>query len=114
MNTHMPSDESTEPQGKRVHSLAYWISAAVATLLYLYAFTIMLMVPGIPPSEKIGRLSAVGLAVAISLGVGTWRFSSTEAPVTIWPLGPMVCVVLLLELAHCVVSVFLLATRAHR
>ncbi len=91
----------------------YWISAAVSTLLFLYTYTIMLMVPGIPPSEKMWRLSAVGVAVAISLAVGTWRFSSTEAPVTIWPFGPMVCVVLLLELAHCVVSVFLLAVKPH-
>ena len=52
-------------------------------------------------------LSVVGVAVATSLGVGAWRFSSTEAPIAVWPLGPMVAVVLLLELAYCVVAVFL-------
>ena len=71
------------------------------------------MVPGIAPSTKMWMLSVVGVAVATSLGVGTWRFGSTEAPVTVWPLGPMVAVVLLLELAYCVIGVIRLATRTH-
>jgi hypothetical protein len=109
----MPSDESKELRGKQVRPRTYWILATVSTLLFLLFMATMLMVPGIAPSTKMWMLSVVGVAVAISLGVGTWRFSSTEAPVTIWPLGPVVGVVLLLELTECVVSVFLLATKAH-
>jgi hypothetical protein len=91
----------------------YWISAAISTLLFLLFMATMLMVPGIMPSTKMWMLSVVGFAAAISLLVGTWRFGSTEAPVTVWPLGPILGVVLLLELAYCVINVFLLATRAH-
>jgi hypothetical protein len=114
MHTDVPSeDKSRELRGKRVRSWVYWVSAAVSTLLFLEFAATMLMVPGIRPSTKIWMLSVVGVALAISLGVGTWRFTSTEAPVTIWPLGPMVCVVLLLELAECVINIFVLATKAH-
>jgi hypothetical protein len=58
-------------------------------------------------------LSVAGVALGISLGVGTWRFSSTEAPAMVWPAGPILTALLLLELAYCVIGVFLLATRAH-
>lgn len=88
----------------------YWISAAVSTLVFLLFLATLMMVPGIVPSTKMWMLSVVGVALAISLGVGAWRFSSTEAPITVWPLGPMVAVVLLLELAYCVICVFLIAT----
>jgi len=113
MHTHVPWDESNELRGKRVRSWTYWISAAVSTLLFVLFMATMLMVPGIVASTKIWMLSVVGVAVAISLAVGAWRLGSTEAPVTLWPLGPIVAVVLLLELAECAISVFLLATGTH-
>jgi hypothetical protein len=114
MHTNMLSDDNKGIRGERMRFWAYWISAAVSTLLFLLFMASMLMVPGIVPSTKMWMLSVVGVAVVISLGVGAWRFSSTEAPVMVWPLGPIVAVVLLLELAECVISVFLLATRTHR
>lgn len=65
------------------------------------------------PSIKMWMLAVAGLGMVISLGVGMWRFGSTEAPATLWPLGPVMGVTLLLELAYCAINVFLLATGTH-
>ena len=73
----------------------------------------MLMVPAVLSSTRIWMLAVVGIALGISLGVGTWRFSNTEAPAMVWPAGPIVTAMLLLELAYCVINVFLLASRIH-
>ena len=113
MHTNMLSDDNKAVRGKRMRFWMYWISAAISTLLFLLFAATMFMVPGIVPSTKMWMLCVVGVAGAISLGVGAWRFSSTEAPITVWPLGPMVAVVLLLELAECVIGVIRLATRTH-
>lgn len=113
MLTNMSSDDIRGLREKRVRCWTYWLSAAISTLLFLLFMTIMLTVPGIMPFTKIWMLSVVGIAAAISLGIGMWRFGSTEAPITVWPLGPILGVVLLLELADCAINIFLLATRAH-
>jgi hypothetical protein len=94
---------------RRVRFWTYWIAAVASTLLFLLFMATMLMVPGIRSSTKMWMLTAAGVSAAISLGVGMWRFASTEAPATLRPLGPMAGVVLLLELAYCAINVFLLA-----
>jgi len=114
MHTHVPAGERGKPRSEPMRSWTYWISAAASTLLFLNFMATIQMVPGIAAFTKVWMLSVAGVAVAISLAVGTWRPNSTEAPVTIWPLGSMVCVVLLLELAVCVVGVVLLAAKGHR
>ncbi|MEO8662821.1 MAG: hypothetical protein ABI693_30455 [Bryobacteraceae bacterium] len=96
-----------------MRSWTYWISGVVSTLLFLLFVASMLMVPGVLPSTKMWMLSVAGIGVAISLGVGAWRPSSTAAPAMLWPVGTMLGVVLLLELAYCAINVFLLATGAH-
>jgi hypothetical protein len=103
------SNVAPELRGSRIRSWVYWLSAVASTLLYLLSTVTMLMVPGIRPSTKIGMLAVVVVGAALSLGVGIWRFGSTEAPATLWPLGPVSGVVLLLEIAHCVVGIFVLA-----
>jgi hypothetical protein len=102
--------ESRKPQ---VRSCVYLISAALSTLLFIFFLATMLMVPGIVPSTKMWMLCVVAVAVTMSLGVGMWQFSSTEAPIMIRPLGPTIAAVLLLELTYCVISVFELAARTH-
>ncbi len=110
---NMLSEELREARTRRMRSWTYWISAVVSTLLFLLFMASMLMVPGVLSSTKIWMLAVAGVGVAISLGVGMWRFGSTEAPAMIWPLGPVMGVMLLLELAYCAISVFLLATKSH-
>jgi hypothetical protein len=109
----MRLDDTGELRGKGLRFWAYWVSAAVSTLLFLYFMAIMLTVPGIVPSTKIWMLSVAGVLAAISLGVGTWRFDRTDAPAMVWPLGSTAAVALLLEVADCAISVFQLATRTH-
>ena len=113
MQTDKLSGDIRDVRTRRVRFWMYWIMAVASTLLYLLFTATMLTVPGILPSSKIMMLTAVGTGLAIALGVGIWRFGSTEAPATLWPLGPVSGVVLLLELAHCAVGIFLLATRPH-
>ena len=103
------SNMAEEPRGSRIRSWVYWLSAVASTLLFLLFMATMLMVPGILPSTKMWMLMAVGVGAAISLGVGMWRFGSTDAPATLWPLGPVAGVMLLLELGYCAINVFLLA-----
>jgi hypothetical protein len=91
----------------------YWSTAIGSTLLFLLFMASMLMVPGILPSTKLWMLTVAGVGAAVSLGVGMWRFGSTEAPATLWPLGPVAGVGLLLELAYCAINVFLFAAKTH-
>jgi hypothetical protein len=113
MEANRLSDDITERPNNRVRSYSYWISAAVSTILFLIFSATMLTVPGILASTRMWMLSVAGIAVAISLGIGIWRFGSTEAPAMVWPAGTMLSVVLLLELADCLINVFLLATGTH-
>jgi hypothetical protein len=113
MPDNMPGSEPRQLQGKGARFWTYWISAVLSTLLFFFFMATMLMVPGLTHSTKIWMLSASGIAVAISLAIGMWRFGSTEAPIMEWPLGPTLAVVLLLELAECGISLLQLATRAH-
>jgi hypothetical protein len=113
MQTNTLEGDVKDVRTRRVRFWMYWITAVASTLLYLFFTATMLMVPGILPSSKILILTAVGTSLAIALGVGMWRFGSTDAPATLWPLGPVSGVVLLLELVHCAVGIFLLATHTH-
>ncbi len=69
------------------------------------------MVPGVLPSEKLWMLSITGVALVASLGIGVWKFGTTEAPLMAWPLGPVIGVFLLLELVECIVGVFHVALK---
>jgi len=96
-----------------MRSWTYLILAATSTLLFLLLMATLLMVPGIALSTKILMLSVVAIAVSVSLALGTWRFSSTAAPIQASSLGLTMGVVLLLELAYCAVNAVLLATATH-
>jgi hypothetical protein len=102
-----------ESSTKKIRFWLFWSSAIGATFVFLLFMASMLMVPGIPPSTKMWMLAIAGGGVAVSLGLGMWRFGSTEAPATLWPLGAIAVTALLLELVYCATNVFLLATRAH-
>lgn len=97
----------------RTRFCVYWISSAVATLIFVLFMITMLMVPGVMLSAELWMLSIAGVASAVSLGVGMWKFGRTEAPVTTWPLGPISGVVLLVELVMCAINILLLLHSAH-
>jgi hypothetical protein len=85
----------------------------IATLVLLFMVT-MLSVPGVLPTTKIGMLSFAGLGAVVSLTIGLWKFTDSDAPVMAGLPGALMAVVLLLELLECAVSVFKLATRLYR
>jgi hypothetical protein len=74
----------------------------------------MLMVPGVLPAAKLWMLSISALASGTSLGIGVWKFGTTDAPLMAWPLGPVMGVILLGELVECVISICRLSAGAVR
>jgi hypothetical protein len=97
-------DEAAHGHGARFWM--YWISSVVATLIFLLFMATMMLVPGVLPGAKLQMLSIAGIALAISLGIGVWRPIATDAPLAGQPLGPAMGVILLVELAICIMSVF--------
>jgi hypothetical protein len=98
------------PKG-RVRFRIYWVTSIGATLLFLLFVLMMMMVPGVLLSEKLWMLSIAAVALAFPLGIGVWRFGTTEAPIMEWPLGPLMGVILLLEEAQCVISILILLVK---
>lgn len=93
-------------RSKRIRFRMYWISAAIATVVFLLFAYVMSMVPGVSPAQKLWMLSLAGVLLVVSLGIGAWKFRTNDAPIMAWLLGPVVSVLLLLELAECVIGVF--------
>ena len=108
------TQDGGEIKGGRSRYWVFWISSAAATIIFLLFMATMLMVPGVFPTSKIWMLSIAGVASAISLSVGVWRFGTTDAPVMDWPIGPVLGVILLIELAECILSVIQLSLRMAR
>jgi hypothetical protein len=100
------TEEDHEPTGLRFWM--YWFTSIGATLIFLLFVFFMMMVPGVLLSEKLWMLSIAAAALVVPLGFGLWRVNSTNAPFCIWPLGPIMGVVLILELMQCVASIFFL------
>jgi hypothetical protein len=50
-----------------------------------------------PQTDSVLALCSA-LLLAVPLVIGTWRVGDTEAPIRIWPLGPIVAIILVLEL----------------
>jgi len=96
-------DEAVQP--RRTRFWLYWISSAVATLMFLFFMTVMLMVPGVSPSAELQMLSIAGIALAASICIGVWKPSTTDAPLAAQPVGAVMGVILLIELAMCVLSI---------
>lgn len=74
-------------------------------MLFLFFMTFMLMVPGGTPGEKMTMCSIVCVAAGVSLCVGVWKFGTTDAPLMAGPLGPVMAVVLLVEMGLCAMNV---------
>jgi hypothetical protein len=109
MQTNALTGGVKEDRTRRVRFWTYWITAVAAMLVFALLMTAMLMVPGIQPSTKTWMLTVAGGCMAFSLGVGMWRFGSTEAPAMLSPLGTVAGVVLLLGLGYCVINIYLLS-----
>jgi len=99
---------------RKVRLWTFWMSSLGSTILFFLFMATMMVVPGILLETKLWMLSLAGLAAAISLVIGLWRFASTDAPVADRPFGPIIAVVLLIEMAECGISLVQLAKVTHR
>ena len=92
--------------GGKIRQRVYWALSVLATIISLMFIYVMSMVPGVPSVQKLWMLSVASALLVLSLGVGTWRSRTTEAPVLAWPFGTVMSVLLFLELAVCIIGVF--------
>src|ERR1700756_4386872 len=88
----------SEKGQRRLRFQLYWALSGLATLIFLLFVFLMMMVPGVPDSDKLLVLSISSVLLLSPLLVGGWNFSSSDAPLMSWPLGPLVSVIVLLEL----------------
>lgn len=102
----MQQDEDFRAGNGRVW--AFVVTSSCATLVFVLLTAEMMLVPGITSRSKLGMLSIAGVGLLVSLGVGGWKYETTEAPLTSWRLGPIFSVVLAIELIFCLVDTILL------
>jgi hypothetical protein len=98
---------------KRGRFWAYWISAMLSTLVFLVFTYTMSMVPGIDPGRKLWMLTIEIVLLAVPLGLGIWKFRATDAPLAAGRMHLIIGVLIILELAVCIVSVFQVAMARH-
>lgn len=89
----------------------FWISASIATALYLFCGTSMLIVPGVEVGEKLAMLGLVAVASATGLAVGIWKPTTTDPPVMNSRLALVMSVLLGLEFVHSGVSFLVIAAK---
>ncbi|WP_142988482.1 hypothetical protein [Granulicella rosea] len=95
---------------KRIHRHIYWISAAIASATFLLCAYVSL-VPGMFPEDQFLLISLAGIFLITALGIGGWGLTVRRPPIAVWPAGPIVGVLLLLELIQCVNGLFEVSTK---
>ena len=98
--------EKVEAGAKRIRYRVYWISSFLATVVFGLVLFLIFIVPGVPTVQKLWMYCSAGVLIALSLVVGTWRFESTEAPITLWPAGTLIAVILGVEFIVCLAGLF--------
>jgi hypothetical protein len=106
------SDDGQSDESRFRHEF-YWTLSGIATFIFSAFMCVMMMVPGVPDNNKLWMLSISGLLLLIPILVGAWKFSSTDAPLMSWPFGPLVSVVLLIQLGWCFAGLAAILTHRH-
>jgi len=101
---HLQTEMANEDHGRKMRLRAYWVLSASATFIYLLFGFFLLMVPGVGSVVKLWLLSFTAVLLVTPLTVGLWNASKSDAPLTLWPLGTIVGVVLTLEFVNCVIQ----------
>ena len=114
MHTEMAMQDAREFRSRQIRFRLYWMSASLATLVFLTFTYVMAMVPGIYKGQKLWMFAIEISLLIVSLGLGTWGFKTREVPFTTGRLGLVVGVVLILEIAECIIGVFQVAATTHR
>ncbi|MEO6828538.1 MAG: hypothetical protein ABI164_01915 [Acidobacteriaceae bacterium] len=74
MNIETTAQDDKEVRRQHIRFRAYWISAVVATLIFLLFTYVMSMTPGLYPHEKLWMLATAGVLPGVSLVIGVWKF----------------------------------------
>ena len=96
-------ERSSESNGNTSRRFSVFVlSFVVAFTVFLFFTALMMSVPGVLVSSKMKMLTISVIGAGISLVIGIWKFESTDAPITHYPVGPILCIILFLELGVCI------------
>ena len=91
--------EPAEAGRRRKH--IYWMLSGASTFVFVLFVFMLMMVPGVEDATKLWMLSIAGIMLTVSLALGVWRPHTSEAPITAGLSGPMIAIILVLELVQC-------------
>ena len=98
-----------EERIKRIRSRFFWISATVATIVFLMFSYTMMMVPGIPTHQKLWMVAIeIGL-LSVPFGIRIWEIRTSESTF-VGGFRTGMGLLIILELAWCFIGLFELAT----
>jgi len=86
------------------------LSGVAASILAMF----LIPVPLIPAHGVLWMLSISGTLLIAAIGTGFWRLKSADAPATVWPVGPVVAVINIIELAICIWGFFEMVFKMRR
>lgn len=101
----MKEEAGGDGRGQKIRLHLYWGTAIFATLIFLLFAYVMTMSPAGGSAPKLWMLSIAGGLLAVPLCIGTWKFTTTEAPIKAWPFETLLAVLLFLELLRCIIGI---------
>lgn len=96
--------DQTLEEGTKGRRTAYRISALIASFIFLVCFYIN-MVPGMYPRDQLLLSGSAAIVPIASLTVGLWGLRMRKAPLTQRALDRVIGIVLIAELAVCVLAI---------
>jgi hypothetical protein len=96
MEIEISEQDQKEKRSKGIRFRVYWILSVFSTLEFLastYAAAMDQYPLGqFPPIVGLWMCSISGVLSGTSLVFGLWKFRTSEAPVMVWPLGPLLSI----------------------
>lgn len=89
---------------ERIWPRLYWISAALATIMFLMFSYTMMMVPGMYTHEKLWMLAIEIGMLCVPFGISIWEVRTSEATF-VGRLRGVMGLLLILELTWCIIGV---------
>jgi hypothetical protein len=79
-------------------------TAMLSSLAFGLFLSTCMVVPGILPGQRRWMFGIDALLLACPLTIGLWRFTTTDAPISRQPAGPVLGVIITLELLFCIAT----------
>jgi hypothetical protein len=99
--------EETDGDGRErtTRFYVYWGTAMFATLIFVLFAYVMMASPAGGSVPKLWMLSIAGALLLVPLCIGTWKFTTTDAPIKGWPFETLLAVFLFLEFVRCIIGI---------